>query len=306
MKKNLIKKYFKIFLNFLLFGIIEWKAKIKEDELAFLCNASSGDTYVFCSYIESLMEQFSAEKCLVVTTSKQAQIPKMFSKVTRVISTTLIPDVGINDYFLNINEMRPGVLFPAFSPQFLKMCKIKGDNFHLSFKGLFSINGEILPSLPRVEKEKLEFQKTNAPDLSNIVKSKTILLSPYSYSLPPIDGLLWHKIVDICKKLGYVVLTNCAEGEKPIQGTEKIRFEYGVSLDFVEYAGFFIGMRNGLCDVISSANAKLFVIYPDNKSYQLFSLRCHARKENTKIEEHIMVDEEYLASSIAKFLTHDN
>ncbi|MDR2554234.1 MAG: hypothetical protein LBC64_02290 [Fibromonadaceae bacterium] len=114
----------------------------------------------------------------------------------------------------------------------------------------------------------------------NLLKGKTIILSPYSNTLFELPTDFWESIVEHCKQRGYTICTNCAaKGEKPIKGTEAVFFPLGMAIDFVEAAGSFIGIRSGLCDVISSAKAKKIILYEKDgffyksSPYEYFSLK---------------------------------
>jgi len=114
----------------------------------------------------------------------------------------------------------------------------------------------------------------------NLLKGKTIILSPYSNTLFELPTDFWESIVEHCKQRGYTICTNCAtKGEKPVKGTEAVFFPLGMAIDFVEAAGSFIGIRSGLCDVISSAKAKKIILYEKDgffyksSPYEYFSLK---------------------------------
>jgi hypothetical protein len=113
----------------------------------------------------------------------------------------------------------------------------------------------------------------------NLLKGKTVMLSPYSNTLFELPDDFWENIVGHCKQLGYSVCTNCAaKNEKPVEGTEAVFFPLGMAIDFVEAAGCFIGIRSGLCDIISSAKAKKIILYEKDgffyksSPYEYFSL----------------------------------
>ncbi len=114
----------------------------------------------------------------------------------------------------------------------------------------------------------------------NLIKGKTVILSPYSNTLFELPDDFWEAMVLHCKVLGYSVCTNCAaKSEKPVKGTETVFFPLGMAVDFVEAAGYFVGIRSGLCDIISSAKAKKIILYEKDgyfyksSPYEYFSLK---------------------------------
>ncbi|MBE5926113.1 MAG: hypothetical protein E7270_04035 [Lachnospiraceae bacterium] len=97
-----------------------------------------------------------------------------------------------------------------------------------------------------------------------IIKNKTYILAPYANSLPQVEWDFWTKLAKELKDRGFKVFTNSASDEEAeIKGTEKIFFDIRDTVKILEYAGGFIAMRNGLCEVASSSKCKQIIIYPD-------------------------------------------
>lgn len=97
----------------------------------------------------------------------------------------------------------------------------------------------------------------------NLKPGKTVILAPYSSSIKYIPMDIWEKIASSLKEIGYTVATNCVpKKEMPIAGTIQLSFEYDVSVSYLEYAGYFIGIRSGICDIISSAQCAKIILYP--------------------------------------------
>lgn len=96
----------------------------------------------------------------------------------------------------------------------------------------------------------------------NLIRGKTVLLAPYSYTLAGIPDWVWRKLVKELKGKGYSVCTNCgSDAEKEIDGSYRICLPYSDMQVFLEYAGNFIGIRSGFCDIVSSIACKKIIIY---------------------------------------------
>jgi hypothetical protein len=113
-----------------------------------------------------------------------------------------------------------------------------------------------------------------------LVKGKTVVLSPYSNTLFDLPDDLWQSIVQHCKSFGYTICTNCAgASEKPIPGTEEVFFPLGQAVAFMNTAGYFIGVRSGLCDIISASSCKKVILYEKEgffykcSPYEYFNLK---------------------------------
>jgi len=110
-------------------------------------------------------------------------------------------------------------------------------------------------------------------------KGKTVVLSPYSNTLFELSDSVWEEIADFCIERGYTVCTNCAgNAEKPVRGTEGVFFSLEQAIAFMNTAGYFVGVRSGLCDIISSSSCKKVILYEKNgffyksSPYEYFSL----------------------------------
>ena len=112
-----------------------------------------------------------------------------------------------------------------------------------------------------------------------LIKSKTVVLSPYSNTLFDLPDDVLETIVEYCKECGYSICTNCAGKEKPIAGTTAVFFPLNQAISFVDAAGYFVGVRSGLCDVISSSGCKKVILYEKDglfyksSQFEYFSLK---------------------------------
>ncbi|MCL2399038.1 MAG: hypothetical protein FWC91_04735 [Defluviitaleaceae bacterium] len=96
-----------------------------------------------------------------------------------------------------------------------------------------------------------------------IPKGKSVIVSPYAKSVVELPSGFWENIVETYVHQGYHVYTNVAGNEPPIYGTKQLYVPLAQMKAAVEYAGAFIGIRSGLCDVICTANCRKIVVFPD-------------------------------------------
>ena len=102
---------------------------------------------------------------------------------------------------------------------------------------------------------------------NDIRQGRTAVLSPYAKCMTPIPDSFWRALTERLTELGYDVCTNVAGEEKSIEGTKGIMIPYINVMDFINKAGVFIGLRSGLCDIISGVSAKKIILYgEDNRS----------------------------------------
>jgi len=100
-------------------------------------------------------------------------------------------------------------------------------------------------------------------NISGIPQGKTLIISPYAKSIVQMPDEYWQNVIHEYKSKGFTVCTNVIEGEEPLEGTAPISFPLNQAVSTVEYAGHFIGIRSGLCDVINSAACNKTVVFPD-------------------------------------------
>ena len=100
-------------------------------------------------------------------------------------------------------------------------------------------------------------------NLEQIPKYKSVILSPYAKSVVELPSDFWKYFVDKYTESGYKVYTNTVGEEKALKGTFPLEIPISQMHSAVEYAGTFISIRNGLCDVVNSANCRKIVVFPD-------------------------------------------
>lgn len=93
-----------------------------------------------------------------------------------------------------------------------------------------------------------------------IRNGKTIILAPEANSVTTLNQEAWKLIISDLKRMGYTVLINAKEDN---YGCKSIYVTYSEYEALLSYAGYFIGIRSGLCDIISSVNCKKIIIYPE-------------------------------------------
>lgn len=111
------------------------------------------------------------------------------------------------------------------------------------------------------EKEKILTYFTE----NGLIPQKTVILLPYARWAAKLPVYFWEQLVIELKKQGYIVCTNSTGSQEPaIKGSVSVFFNYIEAVTFVEQAGYVIGLRSGLLDIIESANCKKIALYPYN------------------------------------------
>ena len=120
-----------------------------------------------------------------------------------------------------------------------------------------------------------------SPDMSdknffeknNLIKGKTALIAPAAIHALSLPDSFWSDLTAALIKKGYTVRANVSKDESiNITGANPIFIPLDEIIPFVETAGLFISLRNGLCDVLAEAKATKIAIYPDEDYYDFFSI----------------------------------
>lgn len=98
---------------------------------------------------------------------------------------------------------------------------------------------------------------------NRLLKNKTIIISPYASSMPPLPEQIWDRLVERLHRSGFIVATNCIGGkEPPLINTIPISPPFSAIGPILEEAGYFIGWRSGLCDLVSGCKCLKIILYP--------------------------------------------
>lgn len=140
--------------------------------------------------------------------------------------------------------------------------RIEGIN-KVSFQKMYEIAGfNIEPEreLPGIAKEReVEGQFCRR----GLKVGKTVILAPYAETIPTMPEEAWIYIAKALSDAGYCVCTNSMSEKEPvIPGTQRVSYGYAQMIPILHLAGWFIGVRSGLCDVISSSKCKKIIVYP--------------------------------------------
>lgn len=225
---------------------------------------ANGDVYIISTMIKSYINQNREKNIkLAVIGGVCKRIAKMFG-IECIIQITQeeMEKLVILSGFLGREESRIEIIQPyyVYTGIFSKMEGYKGLNFMDFFRYGYFNEAKILNDLLSDYQREL----TDEENKYGLVRGKTFILAPYANSLPQIEWKMWERIAALLKKKGYKVFTNSAtDDEAAVPGTEKIFFPIEDTVRVLNYAGGFMAMRNGLCEVASLSHCRQIIIYPD-------------------------------------------
>lgn len=244
----------------------------------FVAPKASGDVFIACSYLKEYCRRNAIKDYIIVCTGKN------------ILDIAEIYDITCDIHIISADEEKCLLMAYMFLGDRLNMklmaewvlrtinsyFPLKGD--HLIFEDkfkyeIFNLDKETEPQLPL-------FDETIDNNKYDLVKGKSIIISPYAYSSPApvIPVLVWDQIVDGLISNGFRVYTlGYGERELPLKNTERIQFTYQESKALIEYAGGLLASRSGLCDIVRSADCRQMIIYGRNirlpEAINIYSLR---------------------------------
>lgn len=125
---------------------------------------------------------------------------------------------------------------------------------------VFSFGDEIAYQVPAVAENTTAVDELFAR--YNLIKGRTVVLSPYSNTLFDVPEDVWARIAEHCRNMGFTVCTNSVGKDEPaVAGTEPVFFPLNLAREFMDAAGWFVGVRSGLCDIISASSCRKAVFY---------------------------------------------
>lgn len=243
----------------------------------------TGDVYLLGGYIDHIMQRLGKEKyILIVPRNSEKKVAELYGMDALVYSMdqiwkllAFVRMVGFDNLNVfsdncNIDQKRID-----------KICGYKNIDMHTLFqKMVFKRDTKVTH---------FYFYQENADSLFEsygLKKHRTVLLSPYTSSFQSFSMEQWEQLSVLLMEKGYSVCTNTVgKEEKAVGGTVAVNIPYRKTIDFVSKAGFFIGLRSGLCDIVSASSAVMIVLYPfhfvkDGYYYRFFSLeKMELRKE---------------------------
>jgi hypothetical protein len=235
--------------------------KIKEqypDEHLIVCPLNAiGDAYVSMSYMPEYLNEKGIKKCIAVVNGESClQVATMFGVKAVCLDTKEMDNLVQAIIFTH----EPSCIL-AHHDRVYTDISVKWLNKHkISFYDYYK---QIIYGLPQSAKQTLPMGLKPFNNLMALPQGKTVIVAPYAKSIVGLADEYWQEKIKQYKLKGYTVCTNVSGNENALAGTVPLSFPLNQAIAAVEYAGTFIGIRSGLCDIIDSANCEKTVIFPD-------------------------------------------
>lgn len=217
-----------------------------------------GDVYYMMAYLPHFLQKKNIQEYVIFTIGHAcADVVRMFGteKVEILSQKDMDETIQAVLYTNDLNAYIPHQDRP-YVVNLAKALYVKKISLEMIYKyGVLGLDKECIPYKPvKLEKYAL---------LNQFIRGKAVVLSPYAKSVTHISSQYWEQIIEHYRQKGYQIFTNVAGEEQALPGTARLDVKLSELQSVVEYAGTFIGLRSGLCDVIKDAKCRKIALYPD-------------------------------------------
>ena len=258
------------------------KLKYPEMDYLFMLPVKAiGDVFLGAYYAEDYsinQKIFNPVFAVVGEGCKKAVMALGYDKV---VSMTVEKMNCLERFFLLCNKEYPIIEVNHQKPYTCGLRRIgnykKLDFASLFYYGIYELDGNINEKKLRKNQKKIFYVKELFIQ-NNFPENNTIILAPYAKTAAGIEMQFWGQLAENLKEKGYIVCTNIAGAEETaVPGTQPFSFSLEYAKEVLETAGSFIGLRSGFCDLVSQAECKKVIFYPDriyatNEFIDFFSL----------------------------------
>lgn len=255
------------------------RRKAGQNGTVFICPyTGTGDIYLIGTLIGYYLKQNAvSEYIFVVISGACAKVAKIFGIYD---SVRITPDECRKLLFyyslcpeeckIKILNDDWGDIYKIYNGPAKWVRGYKGQNFTDMFRRyVFDLPDEVKPEKPSVPDKSGEIKSMF--DELGLIKDKTVILAPYSNTLADLPDDFWIVLSDKIKDNGLCPATNCGPGESEIPGTTKLSFSLDISIQILDYAGYFVGVRSGFCDIASGSDCKKIILYDKNNTFSMSS-----------------------------------
>lgn len=231
-----------------------------EGDFLVVCPFSAlGDVYWAMSYLPAYCQREEIPSCTIAVVGKGGgQVVSMFGYKHIVLLEQKEMDALVQALLLT--QDKNAIIAHhdrVYTDPSLKMLQHQYIQFQAFYRDVvYGLSPETKPELPKETEPLTEESK------GKIVPGKTVILAPYAHSIVEVPLAFWENLVLDYEKKGFSLLTNVAPGQVPLVGTEGLSLPLNQMISAVEYAGHFVGMRSGLCDVLYGAQCVKTVVFP--------------------------------------------
>lgn len=243
--------------------------KYGSDATIFLLRGATGDVFLNGLYIKKYAEKKGIRNYVLVGDAKGLK------KIADLFGFTQVESLSYWDAeyiqlcfrFLGLKNIKD--VFMWQMSLYLNRCQTR---MHSPFTFLDTYTHYIYEDMVSIDEwSKPDFCNLTSElkqkyDNLGIVPQKTVIVSPYAYSVKTLPVWFWDRLACKLKEKGYQVFVSINDQNElnVFDNMKTIFFPYEESKAVLEYAGYFLGLRSGLCDIVALVEGcRQIVLYPE-------------------------------------------
>lgn len=222
---------------------------------------ATGDIYLQAMLFENWLRENHVQQYLIVGDARQMNaIMKLFPGVSYYYVRGYF-SLCIEKAFMlwGGQELNMTILFPWTYSLYVNRCRVRMvppftfmDTYQWYVFDLHEKATLHLPCFPEIS--------SRIWKKKGVVEGRTVIISPEANSVTGLKVSFWNDIIIELQNMGYQVFV-CNKDTKGYQAA-RLFFNYEQGKSLLEYSGYFLGIRSGLCDIISTAKCRKIILYP--------------------------------------------
>lgn len=244
--------------------ILKETASLSSNEIGLFCVYGLGDTYFVCLLMPALKKRFPHCRFVLIIPQYHQGLGVLFQHYfDRVVifnhrySKSFFPFLGTLAP-QHIYYAHPSVCFWGKS---LNILGCKGLTIFDLYRFIFKLQSNAPFGTLHISSKIKKSAEKRCKSL-NLPQGKTVILVMESGVTTPVSQNIWTPLGIWLEKQGYTPVIMSKHSENYPFPT--IFFPLHEAIPFIEFCGYFIATRSGLCDVVSSARANMFFLYPED------------------------------------------
>lgn len=241
-----------------------------EETHFFLMRGATGDTYIQLMLVGNWIRENGTHSYVLLGDPTGIEgLKRVFGDIDFIHITGYRAECIEKTYMLLGGDiLNLTIMFPWTYTLYFNRCRVRmteGFNFMDTYKWyVFGLKADVMFTVPVFRK--LDNRMRYELKKKGIINNKTVIIAPEANSVTRLPIKFWNEVIKELEKRGYRVFINC-EGKNDYVA-KTIFFSYWESVPLIDFAGYFVAIRSGLCDIVSSSCAKKIILYPQKSNYR--------------------------------------
>lgn len=237
--------------------------KLKSEEPIVIIMSALGDIFACGLYLSAYRERMQADNIKIVIASKGVyKVARLFDIDNLIIISNQELNVLVKFLLFNMKGDENIVVCSCIRT-LDTMARYKNISFPRCWaKYFFKLDNTYKISFPLIWDEIL---KDTELENKGMKKGRTVILAPYTNTLAELPYQFWELLVKRLVERKYYVFTNVVGDQKAIKGSKGIEIPLNQVGNYLEFAGYFVALRSGLCDVVGRSRCRKIIIFRDRQ-----------------------------------------